>query len=125
MLRVLRLRPVQRWPEDWMRDVQGIFSQVRRGYTGKVVYGSVEKLKIFHFGDDCLTRSLVRRKGAVQKGPLSDPPNPGAPRRALPQARPQGIWRAERTAVREHDKGPRTPLGPFGKTQGMLFQQPL
>ena len=20
--------PVQRWPEDWMRDVQGIFSQV-------------------------------------------------------------------------------------------------
>jgi len=28
MLRVLRLGHVQRWPEDWMRDVQGIFSQV-------------------------------------------------------------------------------------------------
>jgi len=26
MLRVFRLRPVQRWPEDWMRDVQVIFS---------------------------------------------------------------------------------------------------
>jgi len=25
-------------------------------------------------------------------------------------ARPQAIWRAERTPVREHDKGPRTPL---------------
>ncbi len=30
MLRVFRLRPVQRWPEDWMRDVQVIFSQVLR-----------------------------------------------------------------------------------------------
>ncbi len=28
MLRVFRLRPVQRGPEDWMRDVQVIFSQV-------------------------------------------------------------------------------------------------
>ncbi len=28
MSRVFRLRPVQRWPEDWMRDVQVIFSQV-------------------------------------------------------------------------------------------------
>jgi len=25
-------------------------------------------------------------------------------------ARPQALWHAERTAVREHDKGPRTPL---------------
>ena len=25
-------------------------------------------------------------------------------------ARPQGLWRAERTSVREHDKVPRTPL---------------
>ncbi len=39
-----------------------------------------------------------RTKGAVQK--------------ARP-ARPQGLWRAERTAVREHDKGPRTPLADF------------
>ncbi len=30
MLRVFRLRPVQRWPEDGMRDVQAIFSQVLR-----------------------------------------------------------------------------------------------
>ena len=28
MLRVFRLRPVQRWPKDGMRDVQVIFSQV-------------------------------------------------------------------------------------------------
>ncbi len=28
MLRDFRLRPVQRWPEDWMRDVQVIFAQV-------------------------------------------------------------------------------------------------
>jgi len=28
-------------------------------------------------------------------------------------ARPQAFWRAERTGVREHDKGPRTPLTPF------------
>jgi len=28
-------------------------------------------------------------------------------------ARPQALWRAERTGVREHDKGPRTPLTPF------------
>jgi len=28
-------------------------------------------------------------------------------------ARPQELWRAERTAVREHDKGPRTQLAPF------------
>jgi hypothetical protein len=33
MLRVFRLRPVQRWPEDWMRDVQVIFSQVLRWST--------------------------------------------------------------------------------------------
>ncbi|MCZ6799168.1 MAG: hypothetical protein O7F12_01640, partial [Nitrospirae bacterium] len=31
MVRVFRLRPVQRWPEDWMRDVQVIFSQVLTG----------------------------------------------------------------------------------------------
>jgi len=30
-----------------------------------------------------------------------------------PPARPQGLWRAERTLVREHDKGPRTPLVAF------------
>ena len=28
-------------------------------------------------------------------------------------ARLQALWRAERTGVREHDKGPRTPLTPF------------
>jgi len=28
-------------------------------------------------------------------------------------ARPQALWRAERTSVREHDKGPRTLLTPF------------
>ncbi len=28
-------------------------------------------------------------------------------------ARPQALWRAERTSVREHDKGPRTPLAGF------------
>jgi len=28
MLRGFRLRPVQRWHEDWMRDVQVIYSQV-------------------------------------------------------------------------------------------------
>jgi len=29
-------------------------------------------------------------------------------------ARPQALWRAERTGlVREHDKGPGTPLTPF------------
>ncbi len=28
-------------------------------------------------------------------------------------ARPQALWRAERTSVLEHDKGPRTPLTPF------------
>jgi len=31
MVRVFRLRPVQRWPEDWMRDVQVMFSQVLKG----------------------------------------------------------------------------------------------
>ncbi len=35
--------------------------------------------------------------GAVQKVPLSHPPSPRTPRRALPRARPQGPWRAERT----------------------------
>jgi len=28
-------------------------------------------------------------------------------------ARPQALWRAERMGVREHGKGPRTPLTPF------------
>ena len=28
-------------------------------------------------------------------------------------ARPQALWRAERTGVREHDKGPRTLLAAF------------
>jgi hypothetical protein len=30
MVRFFRLRRVQRWLEDWMRNVQGIFSQVLR-----------------------------------------------------------------------------------------------
>jgi len=35
-------------------------------------------------------------------------------------ARPQALWRGERTAVREHDKGPRTPLGAlFGHSLSM------
>ena len=41
------------------------------------------------------------------------PPNPGAPRRAFPRARPQALWRAERTRSTWHDKGPRTPLADF------------
>jgi len=41
-------------------------------------------------------------------------------------ARPQGIWRAERTAVREHDKGPRTQLaGFFNALLGILPHGPF
>ncbi len=59
-----------------------------------------------------------------KEGPLSDPPNPGAPRRALPQARPQALWRAERTTVREHDKEPRTPLEAFLNILLEIFHAP-
>jgi len=41
-------------------------------------------------------------------------------------ARPQGIWRAKRTAVREHDKGPRTQLaGFFNALLGVLPHRPF
>ncbi len=41
-------------------------------------------------------------------------------------ARPQGIWRAERTAVREHDKFPRTQLAGFFNTlSGIMPHDPL
>ncbi len=41
MLRGFRLRSIQRWPEDWMRDVQVLFSQVlsKKCLLGKISDG--------------------------------------------------------------------------------------
>jgi|GEM_PF-4077859 len=42
--------------------------------------------------------NIKKRKGLIKK---------------VRPARPQAFWRAERTEVREHDKGLRTPLAAF------------
>ena len=50
----------------------------------------------------------------AQKGQTSHPPNPGAPRRALPQARPQRAKRRRRTLrYVEVLSEARTPLAAF------------
>ena len=45
MLRVFRLRPVQRWPEDWRDIVQVIFSQVLRPKHDPSLLSSQELVK--------------------------------------------------------------------------------
>jgi len=38
-----------------------------------------------------------RNPQGVQKGPLFHPPKPKGTKTPFPRARPQGLWRAERT----------------------------
>ncbi len=58
-------------------------------------------------------------RGNGQKGVSS-------PVLSLSKERPQGLWRAERTAVREHDKGPtclrEAATAKAGNAAGTLFQ---
>ena len=63
-------------------------------------------------GNKILKRRQASLAGRnVQKSPLSDPPNPGAPFHR--QGRRLFGARGAYSYVREDDKGPRTPLADF------------
>ena len=68
-------------------------------------------------------------KTAVQKGPLSHPPNPGAPKHAFPRARPQAVGARSIHRVCEHHNGPtclrEAAPAKAGNAAGGLFQQLL
>ncbi len=88
------MRRKERWVTGYALRVTSFasrFTHYALRLTGASIKKPLNNANIGEFSRDGLTASIVRRKGVVQKGPLSDPPNPGALRRALPQARPQGL----------------------------------